>query len=59
MAANNPETILQKTLTRRILVLDGATGTMLQSRNLGAEDFGGEQFEGCNEALNHARPDVV
>ncbi|MCP4902321.1 MAG: methionine synthase, partial [bacterium] len=39
--------------------LDGATGTMLQSRNLGAEDFGGEQFEGCNEALNHARPDVV
>ena len=27
----------------RILVLDGAMGTMLQSRNLGPQDFGGEK----------------
>jgi 5-methyltetrahydrofolate--homocysteine methyltransferase len=44
---------------RRILVLDGAMGTMIQSRNLGAEDFGGAQYEGCNEHLNLTRPDVI
>src|SRR5262245_9236023 len=44
---------------RRILVLDGAMGTMIQSRNLGAEDFGGPQYDGCNEHLNLTRPDVI
>ncbi len=43
----------------RILVLDGATGTMLQRHELAAQDFGGEALEGCNEALNLHRPDVV
>src|SRR5713226_10256680 len=43
----------------RILVLDGAMGTMIQSRNLGAADFGGPKYEGCNEQLNLTRPDVV
>src|SRR5215510_3498030 len=43
----------------RILVLDGAMGTMIQARNLSAEDFGGAALEGCNEHLNLTRPDVV
>jgi len=46
-------------LEERILVLDGATGTMFQARELAAPDFGGEALEGCNEALNVYRPDVV
>jgi 5-methyltetrahydrofolate--homocysteine methyltransferase len=43
----------------RILVLDGAMGTMIQARNLTPEDFGGPQLEGCNENLNLTRPDVI
>jgi 5-methyltetrahydrofolate--homocysteine methyltransferase len=43
----------------RILVIDGAMGTMLQQQNLTAADFGGPQFEGCNEHLVVTRPDVV
>ncbi len=39
-------------LKKRILVLDGAMGTMIQNANLTAEDFGGEEYEGCNEYLN-------
>ncbi len=50
---------LQDALARRILVLDGATGTALQGIELGAEDFGGEELEGCNENLCATRPDVV
>jgi 5-methyltetrahydrofolate--homocysteine methyltransferase len=46
-------------LAERVLVLDGAMGTMLQQRNLTAEDFGGAALEGCNESLNRTRPDVV
>ncbi len=43
----------------RILVLDGAMGTMIQAKSLSAEDFGGTQYEGCNEHLNLTRPDVI
>lgn len=46
-------------LQNRILIMDGAMGTMLQQENLTANDFGGEQFEGCNENLNLTRPDVI
>ena len=46
-------------LEQRVLVLDGAMGTMLQQRNLTAADFGGPVLEGCNESLNRTRPDVV
>jgi 5-methyltetrahydrofolate--homocysteine methyltransferase len=51
--------LLWDAFERRILVLDGAMGTMIQSRNLGAEDFGGAQYEGCNEHLNLTRPHVI
>src|SRR5580704_17903270 len=50
---------LRELLTQRILVLDGAMGTMLQQRDLTAADFGGAALEGCNENLVETRPDVV
>src|SRR5882757_2574159 len=50
---------LRGLLAERILVLDGAMGTMLQQRNLNAADFGGAALEGCNENLVRTRPDVV
>ncbi|HEX9798832.1 MAG TPA: methionine synthase [Thermoanaerobaculia bacterium] len=50
---------LAAALEERILVLDGATGTMLQSYELAAADFGGPELEGCNEHLCLTRPDVV
>jgi len=51
--------LLLDALRQRILVLDGATGTAMQSRNLTAADFGGSELEGCNENLVLTRPDVV
>ena len=33
-------------------------GTMLQRAELTADDFGGEQYEGCNEYLNITRPSL-
>src|SRR6201993_1687419 len=53
------EKALRELLAERILVLDGAMGTMLQQRNLSAADFGGAALEGCNEKLVVTRPDVV
>src|SRR6201982_51355 len=50
---------LRELLRERILVLDGAMGTMLQQENLTAADFGGPHLEGCNENLNIMRPDIV
>src|SRR5262252_5530971 len=46
-------------LRERVLVFDGATGTNLQLAGLTVDDFGGPEFEGCNEILNVTRPDVV
>lgn len=44
-------------LRQRVLVADGAMGTMLQAADPSLEDFQGH--EGCNEILNVTRPDVV
>ena len=44
---------------RPVLVFDGATGTSLQAQNLTAEDFGGPEYEGCNEYLVQTNPEVV
>src|ERR1043166_3172788 len=46
-------------LTQRILVLDGAMGTMIQQRGLHAIGFGGPVLGGCNENLVLTRPDVI
>ena len=50
---------LEELLKQRILILDGAMGTMLQEQRLSADDFGGAALEGCNENLVSTRPDVV
>ncbi|MFI0793561.1 methionine synthase [Micromonospora rubida] len=50
-------TSLLDVLSDRILVADGAMGTMLQAADLTLDDF--EGHEGCNEILNVTRPDVV
>jgi 5-methyltetrahydrofolate--homocysteine methyltransferase len=52
-------TSLREALSERILVLDGAMGTMIQAHGLGPDDFGGAELEGCNEYLNVTRPDVI
>src|SRR5690349_22211312 len=48
---------LVTTLQARVLLADGAMGTMLQAQDLSLDDF--EGHEGCNEVLNLTRPDVV
>lgn len=50
---------IQDELTKRILVLDGAMGTMIQAANLTADDFGGEDYEGCNEYLTLTAPKTI
>jgi 5-methyltetrahydrofolate--homocysteine methyltransferase len=50
---------LRRAFAERILVLDGAMGTMIQAAGLGADDFGSAALEGCNEHLNLTRPDVI
>ncbi|HWN55997.1 MAG TPA: methionine synthase [Methylomirabilota bacterium] len=49
----------RKAFESRILLMDGAMGTMIQARDLSAQDFGGAQLDGCNEHLNLTRPDVI
>ena len=48
---------LREALASRVIVADGAMGTMLQAANPSLEDFQG--LEGCNEILNVSRPDIV
>src|SRR3954467_7991043 len=49
--------MLRRTLAQRVVVADGAMGTMLQAAEPTLDDF--EGHEGCNEILNVSRPDVV
>jgi 5-methyltetrahydrofolate--homocysteine methyltransferase len=44
---------------RPVIVFDGAMGTSLQMQNLTAEDFGGAEYEGCNEYLVHSKPEAI
>ncbi|MFF9263150.1 methionine synthase [Streptomyces longwoodensis] len=48
---------LREALATRVVVADGAMGTMLQAQEPTLEDF--QQLEGCNEILNVTRPDIV
>ena len=50
---------LKSLIAGRILIMDGAMGTQIQARDLGPADFGGEEYEGCNEYLNITRPDII
>lgn len=47
----------REALATRVVVADGAMGTMLQAQDPTMEDF--ENLEGCNEILNVTRPDIV
>ena len=49
--------LLRRTLSERVVIADGAMGTMLQAANPSLADF--ENHEGCNEILNVSRPDIV
>ncbi len=51
--------LLRELLAQRILVIDGAFGTYIQGLNFGPEDFGGPQYEGCNEYVVLTRPDAI
>ncbi|MEO1636271.1 MAG: methionine synthase [Cyanobacteria bacterium J06631_9] len=44
---------------RPVVVFDGAMGTSLQMQDLTAEDFGGAEYEGCNEYLVETKPEAV
>jgi 5-methyltetrahydrofolate--homocysteine methyltransferase len=48
---------LRSALASRVVVADGAMGTMLQASDATLDDFDGH--EGCNEILNVTRPDIV
>jgi 5-methyltetrahydrofolate--homocysteine methyltransferase len=57
---------LEKALSERILVLDGAMGTMIQRYTLTEDDFRGERFKdhphplkGNNDLLSITRPDII
>src|SRR5262245_25428134 len=57
---------LSRLLLDRILVIDGAMGTMIQSYRLGEADFRGERFKdhprdlkGCNDLLCLTRPEII
>lgn len=58
--------MLPKLLKERILILDGAMGTMIQKHGLGEADFRGQAFashpvdlKGCNDLLCLTRPDII
>jgi 5-methyltetrahydrofolate--homocysteine methyltransferase len=57
---------IRKELKKRILVIDGAMGTLIQRYQLSEEDFRGERFKdhpvdlkGNNDLLNITRPDII
>ncbi|MGV9670939.1 methionine synthase [Gordonia sp. NPDC003504] len=56
-STGNHDTTLLTAMSRRVLIGDGAMGTMLQAADLTLDDFLG--LEGCNEILNDTRPDVL
>tara|TARA_R110002073_G_scaffold26533_1_gene86848 strand:- start:1610 stop:5302 length:3693 start_codon:yes stop_codon:yes gene_type:complete len=62
---NNPG-LLEQALEQRILIIDGAMGTMIQAENLTEADFRGERFadhpsdlKGNNELLSLTKPEVI
>ena len=56
MFAPRSEALIQA-IRSRVVVADGAMGTMIQESNPTMDDFQG--YEGCNEILNVTRPDII
>ncbi len=57
---------LEELMSERILILDGAMGTMIQTHDLGEQDFRGSRFaahgrdlKGNNDLLTLTRPDII
>ncbi len=46
-------------IKEKIIIFDGAMGTNLFTYNLTAEDYGGDEYEGCPEMLNITKPEVI
>ena len=66
MAQENRQEELIRLLEKRILVLDGAMGTMIQTHKLQEEDFRGQRFadhgcslQGNNDLLSLTQPDII
>jgi 5-methyltetrahydrofolate--homocysteine methyltransferase len=57
MTSTSTSAHLRAALTERVVVADGAMGTMLQAQDPSLDDFQG--LEGCNEVLSVSRPDIV
>ena len=57
MSPEKKPSLLRQALAERIVIADGAMGTMLQAADPTLADF--ENHEGCNEILNVSRPDIV
>ncbi|WP_329200223.1 methionine synthase [Streptomyces sp. NBC_01435] len=55
--SRNRAAALREALATRVVVADGAMGTMLQAQDPSLDDF--QDLEGCNEILNVTRPDIV
>jgi S-methylmethionine-dependent homocysteine/selenocysteine methylase len=51
--------LLRAVIASRIVVLDGGMGTSIQDLELNADDFGGAEYEGCNEFLNITNPHAI
>jgi len=63
---NRTEQVLRQLLEQRIVILDGAMGTMIQAEKLGERDFRGERFarhprdlKGCNDLLCLTQPQLI
>jgi len=50
---------LQNIIKERILVLDGAMGTLVQSQNLSEEDFRGKRFKDHHDILSITQPEII
>src|SRR5690349_8399354 len=67
MSTHTPDHPIAKIARERILIIDGAMGTMIQRYQLTEEDFRGERFKdwkgkdlkGNNDLLNITRPEVI
>ncbi|MCK6438560.1 homocysteine S-methyltransferase family protein, partial [Rivihabitans pingtungensis] len=66
MSRTDSRSLLSSLMKERILVLDGAMGTMIQRYRLGEADYRGAAFashpralKGCNDLLALTRPDVI
>ncbi|MDH3443178.1 MAG: homocysteine S-methyltransferase family protein, partial [Deltaproteobacteria bacterium] len=63
---NDTDTTLRRLLQERILLFDGAMGTMIQRLKLDEKEFRGKQFvhherplKGCNDLLSITQPEAI